>query len=135
MVTGCGQVDLGCGVHQSCMVCDAGEVCTNNTCGPCVPKTCRDYNDAGCNHAVGCGSTATLNCCASGTTCMGSICCPPGQTNSNGICCPAGETNSNGVCCGAGQVGYAGSCCTPNCDPGQPPGAQISCGVTIYCQG
>jgi hypothetical protein len=66
---------------------------------------------------------------------MGSICCPPGKTNSNGICCSAGETNSNGVCCVAGEVGYSGSCCTPSCDPAQPAGAQISCGVTIYCQG
>jgi hypothetical protein len=98
-------------------------VCTTNACTPCVPKTCASYGDAGCGHAVGCGSTQTLNCCAAGTTCLGTICCPPGLVNEGGICCSLG------------QVNYGGTCCTPQCDPAQPPGGQVSCGVTIFCQG
>ena len=121
-VTGCGPVDLGCGVHQACAVCDGGEVCSTNACIPCVQKTCADYGDAGCGHAIGCGNSGTLNCCASGTTCMGSICCPPGQSNANGICCPPGEVN------------YGGSCCKPTCDIHQA-GPQVSCGVTLFCGG
>lgn len=122
-VTGCGTVDLGCGVHRQCTGCDGGEVCSVNACVACVPKTCSDYGNTGCGHQVGCGTGQTLDCCAAGTTCMGTICCPAGQTNMNGICCPAG------------QVNYNGSCCMPSCDPQLPPGAQVSCGVTIYCAG
>ena len=114
-MTGCAPVDLGCGQHRSCTFCDGGEVCQSKYCVPCVQKTCADYGNAGCGHAIGCGASATLDCCAAGTTCMGSICCPPGQTNANGICCAPGEVK-------------------PTCDI-QQSGAQVSCGVTLYCAG
>jgi hypothetical protein len=121
-VTGCGAVSLGCNVTKSCEVCDGGEVCTANACVACVPKTCASYGDAGCGHAIGCGMSGTLNCCAAGTTCMGTLCCPSGEQNANGICCPAGEVN------------FGGACCKPTCDP-HKAGAQESCGVTLYCAG
>jgi hypothetical protein len=121
-VTGCNPVDLGCGVQEQCIFCDGG-TCNNNACEPCIPRTCADFGNTGCGHHVGCGSNTTLDCCPSGTTCMGGACCAPGQTNVNGICCAAG------------QVNYQDTCCTPSCAPGLPPGGQVSCGVTIYCQG
>ncbi|HEY4012997.1 MAG TPA: hypothetical protein VGM06_06650 [Polyangiaceae bacterium] len=108
-VTGCAPMDLGCGVTTACIQCGAGEVCSNDTCVSCTPKTCADFGNAGCGHANGCGGT--LNCCAAGTACTG------------------------GLCCGAGEVAYNGSCCAPECDPSQPPGSQVSCGQVIFCSG
>lgn len=110
MVTGCAPINVGCGVQKSCAPCQEGQVCTNNQCVACVPKTCADFGDAGCGHSNGCGNT--LDCCSGGLTCQGgSVCCPPGQ------------------------VAYNGSCCEPSCDPTQPAGSQISCGQVIYCTG
>jgi hypothetical protein len=103
----CAPVNLGCGVTKSCAPCPTGEVCTNHVCTACIPKTCGDFDNVGCGHGDGCGKT--LNCCAAGTTCQGSICCAPGE------------------------VAYAGSCCLPSCDPNRPPGAQESCGQVIVC--
>ncbi len=109
LVSGCSPVDLGCGVKKSCQPCGTGEICVNNACQACVPKTCADFGDAGCGHADGCGKS--LNCCAQGTTCQGSLCCLPGE------------------------VSYNGSCCLPGCDLDQPPGPQVSCGQVIVCNG
>jgi hypothetical protein len=103
----CTPVDLGCGESQSCSPCEKGEVCTNHKCVTCAPKTCSDFDNAGCGHADGCGKT--LDCCPSGTTCQGS------------------------VCCGPGEVAYQGSCCLPSCDANLPPGPQNSCGQVIVC--
>lgn len=105
----CAAVNLGCGVSKSCAPCAAGEACTDHVCAPyvCTPKTCDDFDDVGCGHADGCGKT--LNCCAKGATCVGSL------------------------CCAAGEVAYAGSCCLPSCDPSEPPGVQESCGEVILC--
>jgi hypothetical protein len=50
------------------------------------------------------------------------------------VCCPAGTTNANGICCPVGEVNYHGGCCVPTCDP-RVIGAQVSCGVTLYCPG
>jgi hypothetical protein len=108
-VTGCAPVDLGCGVTTACIKCPAGEICSNNTCVSCAPKTCADFANAGCGHADGCGGT--LNCCTADTACTG------------------------GLCCGEGEVAYNGSCCAPACDPSQPPGTQVSCGQVIFCTG
>jgi hypothetical protein len=103
----CAPVNLGCGVSKSCAPCPEGDVCTNHVCVACMPKSCSDFNNAGCGHSDGCGKT--VNCCSKGTTCQGTICCDPGE------------------------VAYAGSCCLPSCDPNQPPGAQESCGQVIVC--
>ncbi len=108
-VTGCAAMDLGCGATQACIKCGAGEICTNDVCVSCAPKTCADFGNAGCGHADGCGGTVA--CCAAGTTC------------------------TSGLCCAAGEVAYNGSCCEPACDPSQPPGSQVSCGQVIYCMG
>ena len=42
---GCAEVDLGCGVHQSCSTCGSGEKCYDGGC--CTPLTCADAVDAG----------------------------------------------------------------------------------------
>jgi hypothetical protein len=110
-VQGCSVVDLNCGVHQSCQPCAKGDVCdeATGTCSACVPKTCSDFGDTGCQHSDGCGNL--LDCCGAGTTCTAGFCCPPGQ------------------------ISYEGTCCQPTCSPSLPAGAQGSCGVTIYCGG
>jgi hypothetical protein len=135
LVTGCGLVDLGCGIHKTCAPCPSGENCEGNVCVACVPKKCADFGNKGCGHSDGCTS-AVLDCCPSGTTCQGgNLCCPTGQVDVKGICCTPGEVNANGICCGAGQVNYQGTCCQPMCDTTQPSGPQNTCGVTIYCSG
>ena len=103
----CAPVSLGCGVTATCAPCGEGKVCSNHECVACNPKSCSDFGSAGCGHPDGCGKT--VNCCAEGTTCQGSICCAPGE------------------------VAYSGSCCLPSCDPTQPPGPQMSCGQVIVC--
>jgi hypothetical protein len=72
-----------------------------------MPKTCANFGDAGCNHGDGCGNR--LNCCGPETACVDNLCCNPGD------------------------VVYEGSCCAPQCDPGEPAGPQLSCGVVINC--
>jgi hypothetical protein len=52
-----------------------------------------------------------------------------------GTCCAPGQIVASGICCSLGQVNYRGTCCTPTCDPNAPAGGQVSCGVTIYCEG
>jgi hypothetical protein len=108
-VPGCAPIDMGCGVKQSCSPCSTGEICTNDQCVACVPKTCADFGNAGCGHSDGCGKT--LDCCPAGTACTGNI------------------------CCSEGLIAYNGSCCAPSCDPAQPAGTQVSCGQVIYCPG
>jgi hypothetical protein len=110
LVTGCSAVSLGCGQQKSCAPCGSGMICQGDTCTTCVPMTCADYNNTGCNHSDGCGNT--LNCCTGGTVCQGSS-----------------------LCCLPGQVDYQGSCCQPQCDLSLPPGPQVVCGLTIYCGG
>jgi len=107
LVTGCNAVDLGCGVQRSCQSCQAGEICQGDKCVQCTPKTCADFGNTGCNHDDGCGMR--ISCCGAGTTCI------------------------QNLCCNDGDVVYAGSCCSPQCDPNQPAGPQVSCGVVIYC--
>jgi hypothetical protein len=106
-VTGCGAVNLGCGVQKSCAPCGTGTVCTGNACVACTPKTCADFGNDGCGHSDGCGHT--LNCCGNGTSCQGTL------------------------CCGAGQVNFGGGCCTPACDPSLETATQTSCGQVIFC--
>ena len=110
-VQGCTTVNLGCGVQQSCLPCAKGDVCDEATgaCSACVPKTCSDFGDIGCEHGDGCGNL--LDCCGAGTACTGGFCCPPGE------------------------IGYEGTCCQPACNTSLPAGPQVSCGVTIYCGG
>jgi hypothetical protein len=134
LVTGCGPVGVGCGAQKSCAPCAANQTCVKNACVNCTAKTCADFGNTGCGHADPCTGT-TLDCCPTGTTCQGTICCPPGETAQGTICCPTGEVNANGICCPAGQVNYQGTCCLPKCDTSLPPGPQITCGLTIYCNG
>ena len=54
-VTGCTPIDLGCGMTTSCAPCPGGQICQNNTCVACVPKTCADYTNV-------CGSAAPDGC-------------------------------------------------------------------------
>jgi hypothetical protein len=108
-VKGCTTVSLGCGLTESCLPCASGYTCDEGTgsCAACVPKTCANFDSAGCDLSDGCGHT--LNCCTTGTTCAQGLCCSPGEVN------------------------YDGSCCAPACNPSLPNGPQVSCGVTIYC--
>jgi len=108
MVQGCLAVDLGCGVHKNCSPCPGTDVCeSDGGCTACIPKTCGDVGNTGCHHDDGCGSR--FDCCATGTVCVETLCCAPGD------------------------VEYQGSCCKPTCDPNQPPGPQVSCGLVINC--
>ena len=108
-VLGCGETNLGCGQQKVCAPCPAGDTCTDNVCVTCVPLTCVDFGNAGCNHSDQCGGT--VNCCGAGESCVSGLCCPPGD------------------------VAYEGGCCKPACDPDLPSGPQDSCGVTLYCGG
>src|SRR5579863_7622508 len=127
-----------CGLPINCGQCQGGLVCTNNTCGACVPETTQtacgamQCNSAtnNCNQKVNCGVMGTTGCGA-GQTCMpnntccklatcGARCNTAISDNCNGmISCPANN-------CPSGQVCYQTNCCTPastNCNG--------RCGITL----
>jgi hypothetical protein len=123
---GCAEVDLGCGVHQSCSACGTGEKCYDGGC--CTPLTCGQAVEAGivtnCGPVdLGCGVAQSCSTCGTGETCYDAGCCTP-------LTCA--QAQDAGLVTGCGKVplgcGVAQSCAP--CAAGQT----CEGNVCINCQ-
>jgi hypothetical protein len=71
----CGKSDDGCQNTITCQgTCASNEVCENNKCKVCIPRTCADVGFVCGFPSNGCGGALSCQTCGTGTTCKQGVC-------------------------------------------------------------